>query len=125
METNDLPCIVHLRNGAGATLALAEASDRGDLLRFFRAMPEEDRLVLKDEVTTADWLDRFLAKLRSGDALSVIGRVGGAICGEGTLYRTLSGWSRHVSSNGRPVLRASSRNLAAGSSSRVRVVRTS
>ncbi len=96
MEINELPCIVQLRNGAEATLALAAASDGGDLLRFFRAMPEEDRLVLKDDVTTADWLDRFLAKLRSGEGLSVIGRVGGAICGEGTLYRTLSGWSRHV-----------------------------
>jgi RimJ/RimL family protein N-acetyltransferase len=96
METKQLPCSVHLRNGASADLALAEASDGGDLLRFYRAMPEEDRLVLKDDVTTADWLDRFLAKLRSGEALSVVGRTGGAIRGEATLYRTLHGWSRHV-----------------------------
>jgi RimJ/RimL family protein N-acetyltransferase len=96
METLELPCIVPLRNGKSAALALAERSDGGELLRFYRAMSEEDRLVLKDDVTTADWLDRFLAKLRSGEAISVIGKVGGEIHGEATLYRTLHGWSRHV-----------------------------
>jgi RimJ/RimL family protein N-acetyltransferase len=96
MESLELPCIVRLRNGQSATLGLVEASDGGALLNFYRAMPEEERLVLKDDVTTADWLDRFLAKLRGGEAISVIGRIGGEIRGEATLYRTLHGWSRHV-----------------------------
>jgi RimJ/RimL family protein N-acetyltransferase len=96
METLDLPCIVHLRNGAGATLDLAHASDGGELLRFYRAMAEEDRLFLKDDVTTAEWLDGFLATLRDGEAVSVLGRIGGEIRGEATLYRPLHGWSRHV-----------------------------
>jgi RimJ/RimL family protein N-acetyltransferase len=96
METFELPCMVTLHTGRSATLALANASDGGELLRFYRAMPEDDRLVLKDDVTTSDWLDRFLAKLRSGEAISVIGRVGGDICGEATLCLTLHGWSRHV-----------------------------
>jgi GNAT superfamily N-acetyltransferase len=93
MDATELPCIVHLRNGKGATMSLAEASDGAELLKFYRAMPEEDRLVLKADVTTAEWLDSFLAALRSGEALSV---VGGEIRGEATLYRTLHGWSRHV-----------------------------
>jgi RimJ/RimL family protein N-acetyltransferase len=96
VENRELPCIVRLRNGKGAALSLAEASDGGELLKFYRAMPEEDRLVLKDDVTTAEWLDRFLAALRSGEAISVVGKVDGAIRGEATLYRTLHGWSRHV-----------------------------
>jgi len=96
METLAVPCIVHLRNGKGATLALAEASDGPELLKFYRAMPEEDRLALTDDFTTADWLGRFLAKLESGEAISVVGKVGGAIRGEATLHRALHGWSRHV-----------------------------
>jgi ribosomal protein S18 acetylase RimI-like enzyme len=96
MEALDLPCIAHLRNGKGTTLDLAHASDGGDLLAFYRAMPEEDRLVLKDDVTTAEWLDSFLATLRSGEAVSVVGRISGQIRGEATLYRPLHGWSRHV-----------------------------
>ena len=96
MDATELPCIAHLRNGKGATLALAEASDGALLLKFYRSMPEEDRLVLTDDVTTADWLDRFLAKLGSGEAISVVGKIGGEIRGEATLHRTLHGWSRHV-----------------------------
>lgn len=91
-----LPCIAHLRDGRGVTIALAGASDGGELLRFYQAMPAEDRLVLKDDVTTAAWLDGFLAALRRGQAISVIARVDGEIRGEATLYRTLHGWSRHV-----------------------------
>ena len=96
MDALELPCIAHLKNGKGATVALAEASDGPGLLRFYRAMPEEDRLVLKDDVTTADWLDWFLAKLGSGEAISVVGKVDGEIRGEATLHRSLHGWSRHV-----------------------------
>ena len=96
MDVMNLPCIVHLKNGKGATIALAEAGDGVGLLQFFRAMPEEDRLVLKEDVTTSDWLDRFLSKLSSGEAISVVGKVGGEIRGEATLHRTFHGWSRHV-----------------------------
>ena len=96
MDALDLPCIARLKNGKGATIALAEAGDGPGLLQFYRAMPEEDRLVLKEDVTTSDWLDRFLLKLASGEAISIVGKVGGEIRGEGTLYRTFHGWSRHV-----------------------------
>ncbi len=96
MDALDLPCIAHLKNGKGATLSLATASDGPALLSFYRAMPEEDRLVLKEDVTTADWLERFLLKLSRGEAISVVGKVGGEIRGEATLHRTFHGWSRHV-----------------------------
>jgi len=96
MDALALPCISHLKNGKGATLALVEASDGPGLLQFYRAMPEEDRLVLKEDVTTSDWLDRFLRKLASGEAISIVGKVGGEIRGEATLHRTFHGWSRHV-----------------------------
>jgi RimJ/RimL family protein N-acetyltransferase len=96
MDALDLPCIAHLKNGKGATISLAAASDGASLLQFYRAMPEEDRLVLKEDVTTSDWLDRFLVKLSSGEAISVVGKVGGEIRGEATLHRTFHGWSRHV-----------------------------
>jgi L-amino acid N-acyltransferase YncA len=96
MEARELPCIVHLKDGTGATLALATPSDSAGLLQFYRSMSEEDRLALKDDVTTSDWLHRFLAKLGSGEAISVVGKVGGEIRGEATLHRALAGWSKHV-----------------------------
>jgi RimJ/RimL family protein N-acetyltransferase len=92
----DLPCILRLKNGRGATLSRGTPADGQGLLEFYRGMSEEDRLFLTDDVTTSDWLDRFLAKLARGEAISVIGKVDGQIRGEGTLHRTLHGWSRHV-----------------------------
>ena len=41
-------------------------------------------------------MDWFLAKLGSGEAISVVGKVDGEIRGEATLHRSLHGWSRHV-----------------------------
>jgi len=96
MDAMELPCIMHLKNGVGATLSLATAADGAALLQFYRSMSEEDRLVLKDDVTTSDWLDWFLSKLSSGEAISVVGRVNGSVRGEATLHRTFHGWSRHV-----------------------------
>jgi ribosomal protein S18 acetylase RimI-like enzyme len=96
METVELPQIVRLKSGKGATLDRAAPGDGPGLLQFFRSMAEEDRLVLRDDVTTSDWLDRFLAKLSSGEAISVVGKIGGEIRGEATLHRALTGWTRHV-----------------------------
>ena len=92
----ELPCILRLKNEKVATLCLTTAPDGGALLEFYRGMAADDRLFLMDDVTSVDWLDRFLAKLARGEAISVIGKVEGKIRGEATLHRTLHGWSRHV-----------------------------
>jgi RimJ/RimL family protein N-acetyltransferase len=92
----ELPCILRLKNDKVATLSLVTPADGNGLLEFYRDMSAEDRLFLMDDVTTADWLDRFLAKLGRGEAISVIGKVEGQIRGEATLHRPLHGWSRHV-----------------------------
>lgn len=95
-ELLDLPGILRLSQNEVATLALATPADAGGLRGFYRAMSAEDRLFLMDDVASAGWLERFLAKLERGEALSVIGKVAGKVRGEGTLHRTLHGWSRHV-----------------------------
>ncbi len=96
MDVLELPCLVHLDNGTGGTIALATPGDGAGILEFYRSMSEEDRMFLREDVTTSDWLERFLGKLASGEAISVLGRVGGELRGEATLYRSLHGWSRHV-----------------------------
>ena len=95
-EDLELPCILRLKNDKVAALSLVGPPEGGGLLEFYRGMSADDRLFLTDDVTTSDWLDRFLAKLARGEAISVIGKVDGKIRGEATLHRTLHGWSRHV-----------------------------
>jgi L-amino acid N-acyltransferase YncA len=95
-DTFELPCIVRLKNGKAATLSLVGAAEGNGLLEFYRGMSDDDRLFLTDDVTTSDWLERFLEKLRRGEAVSVVGKIDGKVRGEATLHRTLHGWSRHV-----------------------------
>jgi RimJ/RimL family protein N-acetyltransferase len=87
MERDGVPRVAKLKDGSSVEISLARAADGPALLEFYRSLSDEDRLVLKDDVTTPGWLARFLAKLESGAA---------TICGEATLHRNLHGWSRHV-----------------------------
>ena len=96
MERDGFPHIAKLKDGSSVEISLASAADGPALLEFYRSLSDEDRLVLKDDVTTPGWLARFLAKLASGAATSLVARAKGRICGEATLHRNLHGWSRHV-----------------------------
>jgi L-amino acid N-acyltransferase YncA len=96
MERDGFPHVAKLKDGSSVEIALASAADGPALLDFYRSLSDEDRLVLKDDVTTPGWLARFLAKLEAGAATSLVARADGRICGEATLHRNLHGWSRHV-----------------------------
>jgi len=96
MERDGFPRVAELKDGSSVEIALARAADGPGLLAFYRSLSDEDRLVLQDDVTTPGWLARFLAKLESGAATSLVARADGQICGEATLNRNLHGWSRHV-----------------------------
>jgi len=96
MERDGFPRVAKLKDGSSVEISLASAADGPSLLDFYRSLSDEDRLVLKDNVTTPGWLARFLAKLESGAATSLVARADGRICGEATLHRNLHGWSRHV-----------------------------
>lgn len=90
------PQNVALRDGAVVELQPLKPGDMDDLHHFYRGLPVEDRLVLKDDVTTLEWSRRFRHRLETGEVISLVARSGTAIVGEGTLYRTFHGWTRHV-----------------------------
>ena len=96
MERDGFPRRIKLKDGSSIDIVQAGAQEGPALLDFYRSLSEEDRLVLKDDVTTPDWLARFLGKLASGEAQSLVARAGSKICGEATLHRNTYGWSRHV-----------------------------
>jgi L-amino acid N-acyltransferase YncA len=96
MGLEGFPKQVTLKDGSHVRLVPLERTDSKALLDFYRAMPEEDRQVLKDDVTTHDWADRFLDKVERREIVSLIAKHGQKVLGEASLYRTLHGWSRHV-----------------------------
>jgi RimJ/RimL family protein N-acetyltransferase len=96
MALDTFPATVPLRDGSSVVLTPMQPSCAGALLSFYRALPAEDRLVLKDDVTTSDWAEGFMRKVDSREVISLVAKAGGKIVGECTLYRSLRGWTRHV-----------------------------
>ncbi len=96
MKLEGFPQTVSLRDGTPVTVRPLAAADAKALLEFYRSLPEEDRLYLKDDVTDAGWLHRFVALVGSGEVVSLIAERGDKVVAEATLYRALRGWSTHV-----------------------------
>jgi len=96
MRLEGFPRPLTLRDGTALTVRPVKAGDQPALLAFYREMPREDRLFLKDDVTTESWADRFIRRIERSEALSLVAETGGRIVAEATLYRPQHGWSVHV-----------------------------
>ena len=78
--------------------------DRDELLAFYRSLPKEERLHLRDDVTNQLLLDRLIEQMHDGRVIMVVARTDGKIVGEATQHFRHHGWMRHVSEL-RPLLR--------------------
>ena len=96
MSLEGFPRSVTLRDGTALTIRPVKRGDQPALLAFYREMPQEERLFLKDDVTTESWADRFIRRIERKEALSLVAETDGRIVAEATLYRPQHGWSSHV-----------------------------
>ena len=96
MKLEGFPRTIHLRDGLTLSVRPTTQGDEAALLAFYRELPQEDRLFLKDDVTTQSWAERFIRRIERGEATSLIAELGGTVLAEATLYRATHGWSTHV-----------------------------
>jgi L-amino acid N-acyltransferase YncA len=96
MGLEGFPQIITLRDGSTLTVRPTARGDERAILAFYRELPQEDRLFLKDDVTTESWAERFLQRIERGEAVSLLAEQGGTVLAEATLYRPRHGWSTHV-----------------------------
>jgi RimJ/RimL family protein N-acetyltransferase len=96
MALDTFPANITLRDGTAVTITPLLPSCSSQLLAFYRHLPEEDRLVLRDDVTSTDWAENFLRRVEAKELVSLVAKAGGRVVAEATLYRTLRGWTRHV-----------------------------
>jgi L-amino acid N-acyltransferase YncA len=90
------PHTIALRDGSTLAVRPARRGDEQALLAFYRELPREDRLFLKDDVTTEAWAERFMQRIERGEATGLLAEQDGAVVAEATLYRARHGWSTHV-----------------------------
>jgi L-amino acid N-acyltransferase YncA len=96
VKLEGFPQNVVLRDGTAVVIKPLDVEEASAVLKFYRSLPEEDRLFLNDDVTKPQWLRRFVARIESGEVVSLVAEIEGRIVGEATLYRALHGWTVHV-----------------------------
>ncbi len=95
MALEGFPQVMTLRDGTVITVRPMEAEDGPGLLEFFRSLPDEDRLFLKEDVTRPETIDRFVKGLNYDSVIPLLAFHEGRVVGDATLHRR-SGWSKHV-----------------------------
>ena len=96
MQLQGFPVHATLKDRSAVSIQVMEKADGPAVLEFYRGLPEEDRLFLRDDVTSPAWLDRFVASIDHDTVLSLIAVHDGKVVGNGALYRTRYGWTSHV-----------------------------
>ena len=90
------PKSFQLRDGTSVTIRPMVSSDEKGLLSFFRAIPPEDRLFLKDDVSKAEVISTWCRNLDYERILPIVSEAKGGLVADATLHRRQTGWMRHV-----------------------------
>ena len=79
MGPDCFPQHLSLPNGSMVVITPLQPSDSGELLDFYRRLPEEDRQFLRDDVTSADWAVDFLRRVEGGEVISLVAKRAGRV----------------------------------------------
>jgi RimJ/RimL family protein N-acetyltransferase len=96
MHLEGSPENLTLRDGTTVLVRPMQPDDGPALLEFFRSLPVQDRLFLREDVTREEVIDRFVQRLDYERVLPLLAEHEGRIVGDGTLHRNQRGWAAHV-----------------------------
>lgn len=90
------PKPVKLEDGTRVILRPLIPQDENALIDFFKAMPEEDILYLRDDVKDSQVIKRWCQGLDYEATLPLIADLEGKIVGDATLHQEKRGWRSHI-----------------------------
>lgn len=96
MVTTRFLKVATLRNGLHVVLRPFTADDRDKILEFFRGLPADDRVSMREDVTEPAVIDKWIGQMDPARALAIVAEAGDRIVGDGTLYLWPHGWHRHI-----------------------------
>jgi len=96
MILEGFPEKVTLKDGTQTLIRPMVPDDFEAVVEFFRAMPAEDRLFLRDDVTKPEVVHRLARGMAEDTAYTLLAYHEGVIIGNATIYRSLFGWMVHV-----------------------------
>jgi L-amino acid N-acyltransferase YncA len=84
-----------MKDGTEVTIRLLGPQDIDRLMKFYGALPEEDRKYLKFDVMDRKVVARRLRRVESGDDIRIVAVHGGVIVASGVLELSGDAWSKH------------------------------
>ncbi len=95
-QAAEYPRRVNLPDGGQVEIRLMSAADRDAMLAFARALPEEDLLFLRVDLTDPAVIDEWIRQLETGDSTSLVAYDENGLVGYATVHRTPARWTRRV-----------------------------
>ena len=93
--TRKYPREATLEKGS-ATFRLMAPPDREAVLAFARALPPNDLLFLRLDITAPEGVEEWLRNIEAGRTITVLAEVEGAIAGYASVHHNEALWNRHV-----------------------------
>jgi len=84
-----------LKDGTKVTIRELHLNDLDKLMAFYQALPLEDRLYLRIDVTNRDVVSQRIKLIETGNVIRIIALLGDEIIGDGALELSGEGWRRH------------------------------
>lgn len=90
------PRSITLDNNASVSLRMMTPGDADGIVAFARALPEEDLLFLRSDITDPKMVAHWVENLGSGRTVSVIADAAGEMAGYASLHFNQVTWQRHL-----------------------------
>lgn len=91
------PKSITLPDGAVVEIRLMTSADRDAILAFSQALPQQDLLFLRVDLTQPDVVDNWIENLESGHSTSIVVYDGNEeLIGYATVHRNPAPWTRRV-----------------------------
>ena len=85
-----------MRDGTSILFKPLEPEDREQLENLIEALPSEDLLYLRQDITNESVIDTWITSVESGHVFTVLASVGARVVGYASLHIDSAIWSRHV-----------------------------
>lgn len=95
-STDVFPKTSKLPDGSSIELRRMTAGDRDAILAFARALPSEDLLFLRVDLTEEGVVDDWIHNLGTGHSVSIVAYDSKGLVGYASIHRNPTSWTRHL-----------------------------
>ena len=95
-NASGFPKELKLPDGSHAQLRLMGLSDRQKLLEFARALPHDDLLFLRTDITEPTIIDEWARNVERGTTATVLAEIDGEMAGYASVHSDQARWTRRV-----------------------------